>query len=431
MNYTDSERIASVLEKIKYKKSSNAKDADLVLINMCSVRQSAVDRVFGKINDLAKLKTKKLGFKIILTGCVLKADRQKFKNKVDLILDIKDLQKLPKILDSKYSLFDVENYLKIKPKYQSSFSAFLPIMTGCNNFCSYCAVPYTRGREISRSAKDILNEANNLIKNGYKEIWLLGQNVNSYHSPISTNMATNDTNRYSRKLVSKFVNIRDINFPKLLKMTNNIKGNFWIRFTSSHPKDFSDELINVMAEGGKITEYLNLPAQSGDDEILKKMKRPYKIRQYKAIIKKIRKKIPGISLSTDIIVGFPGETKKQFENSVKLFKKIKYDMAYIAKYSPRPGTTANKLNDNVSFKEKERRYKFLTEVLKKTALENNKKYIGREVEVLIDSRKERVYFGKTRTYKNVKIRSDKNLIGRFVKAKIINVLPWGMEGKLK
>jgi len=434
LNRSDSERIASVLEKIGYKKSSDIESADLILVNMCSVRQSAVDRVYGLLNQKSKAKNQnyKSKCKIILTGCILKEDKKKLKNKADFILDIKDLPKLPKILNTKYSILNAPDYLKIKPKYESPFSALIPIMTGCNNYCSYCAVPYTRGREISRPAKEIILEIKSLVKKGFKEIWLLGQNVNSYHSRIRTNLPqiSRIKNKKSSDISGKFVQISDVNFAKLLKMVNKIPGNFWIRFTSPHPKDFSDELINVMAEGGKITEYLNLPVQSGDDEVLKKMNRPYKISQYKSIIRKIRKKIPGIALSTDIIVGFPGETKKQFENTAKLFKEIKYDMAYINKYSPRSGTVAAKLKDNVSLEEKKRRYEVLTEILKKTALENNKKYLEKEVEILVDSKKDNVYFGKTRTYKTVKIKSSKNLIGKFVKAKIISALAWGLEGNL-
>ena len=430
MNYSDSERIASVLEKIGYKKSQKPEMADLILINMCSVRQMAVDRVYGKINDFIKLKNKNRKIKIVITGCILKSDKQKLKEKVDLILDIKDLEKLPKMLGSWYSIPKEENYLRIKPKYQSVFSAPVPIMTGCNNFCSYCAVPYTKGREISRPSEEILLEIRNLIKKNYKEIWLLGQNVNSYHSPISTNVATNDTNRHSRKLVPKLVNIRDINFPKLLKVVNDIPGKFWIRFTSPHPKDFSDELINAVAESEKVTPYLNLPVQSGDDGILKKMNRPYNITHYKNLVKKIRKKIPDITLTTDVIVGFPGETKKQFKNTAKLFKEIKYDMAYIARYSPRPGTAASKLKDNVSFKEKEKRRLILNEILKKTALEKNKKNIGKKVDVLSGNYKNGFLIGKTKHYKTIKFKGEKKLIGRFSKVKVTDAFAWRLEGCL-
>ena len=435
MNLSDSERIASVLEKIGYKKALNIKQADLILVNMCSVRQSAVDRVYGIAVRFKELKTKNYKLKTILTGCVLKKDRIKFKKKFDLILDIKDLGNWPKLLsydfnDRRKHTTEYKDYLKIKPEYESSFSGLIPIMTGCNNFCSYCAVPHARGREVSRSAKEILDEIKNLIKKNYKEIWLLGQNVNSYRS----------TGKNSSAVASAKAD-KIIKFPKLLRMINNIPGNFWIRFTSPHPKDFSDELIETMVKCKKMTPYLNLPAQSGDNKVLKRMNRPYKIERYKKIVKKIRKAFKKyrkrieteIAISTDIIVGFPRETKKQFESTVKLFKEVKYDMAYIAKYSPRPGTTANKLKDNVSLEEKERRYKILTEILKETALENNKKYIGEEVEVLVEEKKDNFLIGKTRSYKTVKLQTTNyklqtNLVGQFVKVKIIDASSWGLKG---
>jgi tRNA-2-methylthio-N6-dimethylallyladenosine synthase len=443
MNRSDSERIASVLEKIGYQKASKESEANLIVVNMCSVRQSAVDRVYGKIRDFAKLKIKNEKLKIILTGCVLNSDKKKLKNKVDLILDIKNLPNWPKILNRKknsliqpwqineYRCF----YLGVKPKYSNNFLAFVPIMTGCNNFCSYCVVPFTRGPEVSRPAKEILSEVKDLVKMGFKEIWLLGQNVNSYRSE-STLISTR--------------NNAEVNFAKLLKMVNEIPGlqpahhppasraPFWIRFTSPHPKNFSEELIETMAKCQKVTPYLNLPVQSGDNEILKRMNRPYTIEQYKDLIEKIRSKFVlireglerEIAISTDIIVGFPGETEKQFQNTAKLLKEIKFDMAYIARYSPRPGTAAAKLKDDVPAKEKERRWKILTEILKKTALEKNKKFVGKEVEVLPEEFKNGFLIGKTRHYKTVKFEGNKNLIGSFVKVKMTDALPWGLKGIL-
>ena len=401
MNISDSERIATVLEKSGYEPTSKIDEADLIVVNMCSVRQSAVDRVFGLAKKFRKLKIEKQPFgesvsrpgklKIVLTGCILKKDKKKFEKIFDEVVNIEDLIR------------------ETRPKHSNDFSAFLPIMTGCNNFCAYCVVPYTRGREISRPAKKIICEIKNLIKRGYKEIWLLGQNVNSYKD-------------------------KNINFPKLLKMVNDIPGEFWVRFTSPHPKNFSDELIDVMEKSKKYGHYLNLPVQSGDDKVLKKMNRFYTVAQYKNLVKKIRSKIPDISLSTDIIVGFPGETKKQFENSVKLFKEIKFDMAYIAEYSPRSDTAASKMEDNVPDREKNGRKKVLNEILKKTALEKNEEYIGKTVEALIMEHKtyniKHFFIGKIREYKTIKIQSNKNLLGKFVKVKIISALPWGLKGKL-
>ncbi len=414
MNVSDSCRIAAEMEKIGYSSALNINRADLIVVNMCSVRQTAVDRVYGQVKNFKKLKKKNPRLKIILTGCILKSDIKKLRKKqeYDFILPIKTLAFWRKILKQKqyvgsFKARDSENcdYLKIKPKYASKFSAYIPIIIGCNNFCSYCVVPYTRGQEFSRPAYHIVKEIKQLAKNGYKEIWLIGENVNSY--------------RY-----------KQMNFPKLLKMIDKISGNFWIRFTSSHPKDFSDELIDTIAKAKKITKYISLPVQSGDDEILKKMNRPYTIKQYKDLIRKIRKKIPDVMLSTDVIVGFPEETKKQFENTVKLFKEIKPDMAYIAQYSPRAGTAALEIGDTVPQKEKIRRDKYITKILEQTALFNNKKYIGKQVEMLVEYERKGWLIGKTKEYKTIKVKGAKNLIGKIVKAKVIDAIPWGLKGEL-
>jgi len=407
MNKSDSERIATVLEDINYHPASKINETDLIVVNACSIRQPAIDRIWGQTQKFKKLKIKNNGIKTVLAGCILKKDKNKFNRFFDLIFNIRDLPKLPQLL-SKSGIYDlkVSNYLEITPKYQTSFSAFLPIMTGCNNFCTFCVVPYTRGREISRSAKEILCEVENLAERGYKEIWLLGQNVNSYKSG-------------------------EINFSKLLRMVNEIPGNFWIRFTSSHPKDFSSELIETMVNCEKVTEYLNLPVQSGDDEILKKMNRPYNIEQYKETIIKIIEEVPDISLSTDVIVGFPGETENNFQNTVRLFREIKFDMAYIAQFSPRLETAAFELKDSVSHQEKERRWGILTETLKETALEKNKNYLGKEIEVLVEENKNGFLLGKTKNYRTVKFRGDSNLVGQFIKVQITQAIPWGLKGELK
>jgi len=396
MNKSDSERISAALKNSNHKPVFNIKEADLVIVNMCSVRQSAVDRVYG-------LEPKLKGKKTILTGCILNKDRKNLSKNFDYLLNIKDLPNWPRI----FSKLLPENYLEIKPDYSNNFSAFLPVMTGCNNFCSYCVVPLTRGREISRPAKNIIKEVKDLADKGYKEIWLLGQNVNTYKSGKTS-------------------------FSALLKKINDIPGDFWIRFTSPHPKDFPSELIQTMAGSEKVTEYLNLPVQSGDNKILKRMNRSYTIKQYKKLVKEIRKAIPNIAISTDIIVGFPGETEKQFNNTLKLFEEIKYDMAYVAKYSPRPQTAALKMKDDVSSKEKNRREKMLTKVLKKTALENNKKYIGKTEIILVSGCSNGFCTGKTRTHKTVKFRSlAKDLSGQFTEIKITKALPWGLKGEIK
>jgi tRNA-2-methylthio-N6-dimethylallyladenosine synthase len=426
MNKSDSERIANLLEKINYQKASKENEADLIIVNMCSVRQSAVDRVYGLAKKFKKLKEKNQRLKTLLTGCISKRDFKKFKNFFDIILPIKTLPKWPKLLkkekiyfypdqrDEKFlKAFDVF-YLSLKPKSSKRFSVFVPISTGCNNFCSFCIVPFVRGPLICRNHEEILEKVKEAVENGAKEIWLLGQNVNDYRSPSNNS----------------------IDFVELLKMINEIEGHFWIRFTSPHPKNFSDKLMETMAKCQKITPYLNLPLQSGDDEILKRMNRNYTTKEYENIIKKIRKAFKKyrkglereIAISTDIIVGFPGETEKNFKNTVKFFKKIKFDMAYIAKYSPRPGTAAAKLKDNVSLDEKEKRWRILTEILEKTALEKNKKFMGKEIEVLVEEKTNRFLIGKSRHYKTVKFEGKESLIGKFVRVKIIDILSWGLKG---
>ena len=415
MNKSDSERIASVLENNGFQKASKMNEANLIVVNMCSVRQSAVDRVYGKIQN-AKIKNQneKSKCKIILTGCILKKDRERLFQQVNLILDIKDLQNWPEKLGIKNQELGIKNYFEIEPKYSSFPVAYVPISTGCNNFCAYCVVPYIRGPLIHRPAEDIIKEVKELVKKGYKEIWLLGQNVNDYRSG-TTQISTR--------------NNAEVNFAKLLEMINDITGDFWIRFTSPNPANFSDELIDIMAKSKKVTPYLNLPVQSGNDEILKKMNRNYTVQKYKNLVKKIRKKIPDIALSTDIIVGFPGEIKKQFENTAKLLREIKFDMAYIAQYSLRPGTTAIKMKDNVPQKEKKKREQILTEILKKTALEKNKKYIGKTVKILPVGWEKGFLFGKSFHYKTIKAKGLKTMLGQFIKVKIIDATPWGLLGK--
>lgn len=304
----DSERIASRLKSLGYRIAKQNQDADLIVINACSVRQSAIDRVYAKLNQL---KNKK----IILAGCILESDKKKMKDKV-------------------WKFWNPSEYFTCQPIYESKIKAFIPIMTGCNNFCAYCVVPYTRGREQSRSAEEIISEVKNLINKKYKEIWLIGQNVNSYP-----------------------------NFPNLLKKIDNLSGDFTIHFMTSHPKDMSDRLIKTIKECEKVSKKIHLPVQSGDNKILKAMNRNYTVEHYKKLIKKILKEIPRAKISTDVIVGFPNETKKQFQNTVKLFKEIGFYKAYISKYSPRPGTLAAKLKDNIPLEEKKRRWKILNDLV--------------------------------------------------------------------
>ena len=336
MNVADGERLAAVLEKNGCKKTSDINKADLILVVMCSVRQPAVDRVLGLAPKFKKLRKGNPGLKTVLTGCILKKDRKVFSGIFDCVLDIKNLAAWPFL--RKRGTADFSN---IAPKYSSKSSVFVPISNGCNNFCSYCVVPFTRGPLVCRNHEEILKEIRCLAAKRVKEIWLLGQNVNDYQSPADAS----------------------VGFAELFKMAENIPGNFKILFLSPNPKNFSDKLIKALSLSKKFGRRLNLPVQSGDDKILKKMNRPYTVEKYFVLVEKIRKAIPEINLSTDVIVGFPGETKKQFENTAKLFKKIKFNIAYINKYSPRFGTAAFKMKNDVPWTEKKRREKILMDII--------------------------------------------------------------------
>ena len=336
MNISDSERIKAILESCGYT-SAPEKGADLIIVNACSVRQAAVDRIFGKLKRWQ-------GKRVFITGCVLSADKSKLKNKVELIFDIKELQKLPQYLNCKSMSDKYKNYLQVgvfHDKKSTKKEAFVPIMTGCNNFCTYCAVPYTRGREISRPEKEIINEVKKLVCEKVKKILLLGQNVNNYG-----------------------FDLKNSSFTKLLKKIIKIPGKFQISFMTSNPWNFSDELIELIAKEPKISKEIHLPMQSGDDEILCKMNRKYTVKQYLKLVNNLRYAISNLRLSTDIIVGFPTETKKAFENTIRLCKKAKFDKAYIGMYSPRPGTVSAKIyKDDVSRKEKKRRWKVLNDLI--------------------------------------------------------------------
>jgi tRNA-2-methylthio-N6-dimethylallyladenosine synthase len=428
MNVSDSERIAGYLEGLGFKEAARRDKAALVVMTTCGVRQSAEDRAYMLLPEIKKANPKVL---TVVTGCLSgRADVQiRLKAYVDLWLPIIDLPKLGKFLGRKAKAGgSLGGYLKINPKYGSTFSAFVPIGNGCDNFCAYCVVPYARGREVYRPAEEILAEVRGLVKRGYKEIALIAQNVNSYKSRT----AVQETARSSRR---RFAPPQDdsgtVNFSTLLKMVNAIPGDFWIRFATSHPKDMSDELITTIAGCEKVCHQVHLPVQAGDNKVLRKMNRKYTREHYLKLIKKIRQIMPDASISTDCIVGFPGETKKQFKNTERLFCQAGFDQAFIARYSPRPGTLATKMKDDVPKNEKQRRDEVLTGILKQTALANNQKYIGKTVEILVEGKKVNSFFGRTRTGKIVKIEQkskSKPIIGDIVNVEIKNAREFGLSG---
>jgi len=425
MNVSDSERLAAFLEENGWqaiplgKKITDAYLAELVIINTCGIRQMAEDRVYGLVNSILQTNPEA---KIVITGCLSRRldVKRRLKERVLAFMPINEMFQLPSILagkklKEKFSLDDFrlksgEKYLKIKPKYSRQFSACVPIGNGCNNFCSYCVVPYARGREVYRQAKDIIKDVKGLLSNGYKEIILLAQNVNSYKNG-------------------------NYDFPKLLQEIASLPGDFWIRFSSSHPKDLSNKLIKVITSNPKICSHLHLAIQSGDDDILKAMNRKYTVSHCEDLVKKVRQARPEMAITTDVIVGFPGETKSQFNNTVKLFKRLKFDLVYISQYSPRYGTASYLLKDNVSSLEKKRREEVLDTLLKKEALLKTKKYIGKEIKVLVEGINKRgKYYGKTSSYQTVLIEKSKNkkdcLLGHFVIVKIKEALPFALSGEL-
>ncbi|MFA5048859.1 MAG: tRNA (N6-isopentenyl adenosine(37)-C2)-methylthiotransferase MiaB [Patescibacteria group bacterium] len=404
MNEADAEKVDASLASLGWQRVIKETEASLIVVVACSVRQSAVDKIYGKAKNWQSGR-KQGKIKTILTGCFLPRDRKRMLQKFDWLLPIEELDKLGSLLGVKKSCPKSGSYLCLPAKRESAHQAYVPIMTGCNNFCSYCAVPYTRGREKSRLAREVIKECAGLIKQGYKEITLLGQNVNSYSDGC-------------------------YNFSKLLKKIDQIPGDYWLRFITSHPKDFSNELLAVMKSGRHITPYLHLPIQSGDGSILKAMNRHYTVKHYLELIKKVREQIPGIMLSTDIIVGFPGESRKKFENSKKVFAQVKFDMAYIAQYSPRAGTAAYKIKETVSKKEKKNREEEINNILKGTALEKNQKYLGRTIKVLVEKYKNGKCWGKTDTFKTVGFTGPKRMIGQFKKVKINRVDSWGLFGRI-
>ena len=422
MNKSDSERIATVMENHHYREAASENEADLIILNTCSVRQTAEDRIHGHVRKWKSYRKNNPNFIGIVTGCVPAKEGVKIGTKlpdVDIFFNIQDLDKLPSIITKKReenfqtSLIYKDqklNYLDLKPRYQSSFQAIVPISIGCNNFCSYCVVPYARGREKSRSSTDVINECKDLIAKGYKEITLVGQNVNSYGQDDNT----------------------EIDFPTLLAKAAKIPGDFWIRFISSHPKDMSDDLINVIAANQlKVTPHIHFAVQSGSDRILKAMNRNYTKDHFLGLVKKIRNKVPDAMISTDAIVGFPGETAKDFNDTIDLFKKAGFNMAYISQYSPRPGTRAAEMDDNISKNDKMLRDKKLTDVLEKIALDQNKEDVGKTMRVLVEKEKNGFYLGKNAQYKTVKFEATKKgLVGQFIDIYITDALGWGLEGNL-
>lgn len=431
MNKNDSERIAGLLNSYGLKESKKPEGADVLVINTCSVRQSAEDRVFGIIKNWRNLKEKNPEVIIAVTGCMPGRDKtgaiKKRLKGVDLFFGIDELLRFPEwikelnpniFLSNKKIKANVCDYLEINPERKNSKQAFISIQTGCNNFCSYCVVPHARGRERNRSIKDIINEVKNFAKDGGLEITLLGQVVNHYIAPDSQNFSA----------INPFFKKDD--FAGLLWELNQIEGIKRINFTAPHPKYFNDYQIEALKLPKQIN-YLHLPAQSGDDEILKKMNRGYDSEYYISLIKKIRRIIPDIAIGTDLIVGFCGETEKQFNNTLEFYKKCDFDIAYSAIYSKRSGTMAfDTYKDDVEIAVKKNRWHRLQELMEKITYKKNKKYIGQEVEVIVESCNNSICSGNSSELKLIQFIGSPDLIGQIINVKIFEAYEWLLKGEI-
>ncbi len=368
MNFSDSERIASFLEEIDLKSSRFIEQADLVVFNTCGVRQTAEDRLIGQLKNLRKKNKKAI---VAITGCVAhrKDIQEKLKKQAEIFFPIKNLFELPLKINKinptflKKSLFKKnysnKNYFSIVPKYKNKNQALVPIMTGCNNFCSYCVVPYARGKEKSRPVEEIFIEIEKLSQKNFCQVLLLGQNVNSYRSPLLPKTCQFLLEK-KYPLSSK---AKSFLFSQLLDFLAKSFPSIKFSFLTSHPKDFSLKLIETIAKNPNISKKIHLPLQSGSNRVLKDMNRPYTQESYLKLIYKIKKQIPQVQISTDVIVGFPTETEKDFEKTIAVFKKVKFFDAFINKYSPRPQTAALRLGDPISWQEKKRREKILRSFL--------------------------------------------------------------------
>ena len=409
MNEHDSEKIAGMLVKCGYTKADSKQDADFILFNTCCVREHAELRTFGNVGFIKELK--QLNPRLILGVCGCMMQQKDVADKlykrfpfVDLIFGTHELKNFPfmleKVLDNEriinISEMNGEVIEGLPVERTPGFSTFVNIMYGCNNFCTYCIVPYVRGRERSRRAEDVVNEVREVVALGYKEVTLLGQNVNSYYS-------------------------EGVNFPKLLEMVNAVPGLTRLRFMTSHPKDLSDELIEAMAKLDKVGKHIHLPVQSGSDEILRRMNRRYTSSQYLELVSKLRSKVKDVEITTDIIVGFPGETEEDFEATCDIVRKVGYSNAYTFAYSPREGTIAAKMPDQIAQEVKKQRLNKLNAVLAETIPCGNEKYIGFEGDILIegvDHRAEPLLFGKLSNFKMVYVQGDEKLIGTMVHVKV-------------
>ena len=434
MNLSDAERVSSVLEAMGYEHTESEEEASILGLVSCSVRQRAIDRVYAKIRKWNQWKNRR-SLLTFATGCVLPVDKDRFLKLFDLVFPINELPELPEMIgqygvvtqsgsgyhpemvipDESHS--DIQRgFWKIDPAYASTFEAFVPIQNGCDKFCAFCAVPYTRGREVSRPSGEILDEVGDLIDRGYRSVTLLGQNVNSYGLDKPE---------------------EEMDFPTLLDRIGVIGERagreLWVYFTSPHPRDMTRELVEVIGKHRCLGKQIHLPLQSGDDTVLANMNRNHGIKEYRASVRAIREIIPKATLFTDIIVGFPGESVEQFERTREAMLEFQYNMAYIAMYSPRPGAQSAKWTDDVPHDEKKRRLHELSGELKRMSNSYNNKLIGTTHRILVNGSDRKTGFLSGKTEGRIIVRfpsEDRRVVGEFIDVEVVSAAEMSVEGRI-
>ena len=433
LNENDSEKLCGMLEKMGYSQTQEAKQADIVLFNTCCVRENAEDKLFGKLGELKRIKEEK-GIIIAIGGCMMQEKHITDKIKesypfVDILFGTHTLQRFPEDLyqaiqqkRKQEDIIDIDGeiYEGLPIKRDSKIKASVTIMNGCNNFCSYCIVPYVRGRERSREPKAIIEEVKELAKQGYQEITLLGQNVNSYL-------------RIEKEKQIPFEEYEGVNsFATLLRAINKIEGIERIRFVSPHPKDFTNDVIEAIAQCKKVCKLIHLPLQSGNTKVLKEMNRKYSKEQYLTLVEKMKNTIPDLTLSTDIIVGFPGETDEEFEDTLDVVRKVKFEQVYMFIYSRRVGTPGDKMQNQIPEEIKHQRFDKLKALVESQIKENNQKYVGTIQKVLVEGESKNnsdMLTGRTDSNKVVIFEGQKDLIGTIQDLKIISEHMWYLKGE--
>ena len=460
LNENDSEKIAGMLEKSGYSKTEDLKRANVIVFNTCCVRENAEDRLFGKLGEVKKYKEQN-GTIIAIGGCMMQEKHivNKLKQSypfVDIVFGPHTMQDFPKdlyeaIIEKKKieDVLDIDGNIieGIPIVREDNIKASVAIMNGCNNFCTYCIVPYVRGRERSRNPQDIYDEVLDLAKKGYKEITLLGQNVNSYLvsernklESLESSINLEDTNidkvnepNINFNVVTENGEKIEVNsFAKLLKLINTIAGLERIRFISPHPKDFTDDVIDAIKNSDKVCNLIHLPLQSGSTSILKSMNRKYTKEQYLSLVDKIKAKIPNVQFSTDIIVGFPGETEEDFEETLDVVKKVGYEQIFMFIYSRRVGTVADKMENQIDESIKHERFNRLKKLAEEIIEEGNKKYIGKVEKVLVEGKSktnDKLLTGRTETNKVVNFEGNEELIGNVIPLKIVSEHMWYLKGE--